>query len=267
MQALLELHTITPFTIIDLCLSVFRAWLDPSYHRTSLRILRRRIYIAGALMGLSVGVFLFAAMGWIQASDVNAPAGLDTLATVFSGLATALLTPIGLFGELIAFSSLLLVPLMVIAQKTLLRDRKPASRMAFLRLLPAALALFFLCIPRTLIPAFLGVSDWGFNCFLLLTLMSVAGELTVYVLSEGKTWLERNGSRLIMSVSGFIMAACAFNVIWTWTAWGWYSGWQWSTGLLIQVIVMVLATALAALSLVLSLGVSHQLRVKSPQTS
>ena len=78
MQALLELHTITPFTVIDLCLSVIRAWLDPSYRRTSLRLLRWRIFTAGALLGLSVGLFLFAAMGWIQASDVNAPASLDT---------------------------------------------------------------------------------------------------------------------------------------------------------------------------------------------
>lgn len=263
MLALLELHTITPWTIIDLLFNSFRTWLDPSYRRTNLRLLRRRISAAGALLGLSVGLFLFAAMGWIQASDFNVLAHLDPLATVVSRLAAVVLTPIGMVGEMIAFFSLLLVPFIVLVQRMGRRAQKTAPGMWLLRLLPGALALFFFFLP---LPAFLGVTDWGFNGFLFLTLMGVTGEMTVLLLSQGKAWLERNGSRLIMAVSGFIMAICICNAIWTWTAWHMIPGMDaLHPGWIIQLAVMVLATMMAGLSLVLSLGVSRRLRERRAQ--
>ena len=284
MRALLELHTITLFTVIDLLFGALHARLDPHYRRTNPRLLRWRIHSAGALLSVSLGTFFFAAMGWIQASDINTPTNLDRMATTLSPLASAVLALIGQFGEMIALGSLVFVPLMVITQisRTGKENGQRASSTSFLRLirrvrtswwhilrlLPVALAVFLLSIPRTWIPSWLGITDWSFNGFLFVMLMDGAIEAAAYVLSKGKARLERNGFPLAVSVvvSGAMVAVCAFNVIWTHAVWqliprveAAHPTWQWQTSLIIQLTFMVLATVLALLALVLSLGVSRAL--------
>ncbi|HEX6484863.1 MAG TPA: PadR family transcriptional regulator [Ktedonobacteraceae bacterium] len=283
MRALLELHTITLFTVIDLFFGAFHAWLDPHYRRTNPRLLRWRIHSAGVLLSVSLGTCFFAAMGWIQVSDINTPADLDRLATTLSPLAYSVLAPLGMVGLAIAFCSLLILACTLIAQGWLsLREKlqgkkepgKARKRGApwwyILRLLPIALAVFLLSIPRTWIPSWLGINDWSFNGFLFVLLMDGAIEAAAYVLSKGKAWLERNGFPLAVVVSGAMVSVCAFNVIWTSAVWqliprmeAAHPTWQWQTSLIIQLACMVLATVLALLALGLSLGVSRRLRPMS----
>lgn len=309
MRALLELHTITLFTVIDLFFGALHAWLDPHYHRTNPRILRLRIHSAGALLSVSLGIFFFAAMGWIQVSDINTPqqvwkynaqakamgwiqvqvsdintpANLDRMATTLSPLASSILAPLGMFGLAIAFCSLLILSSLLIAQGWLslrekLREKTEPGKAGkqggdqrapwwyVLRLLPIALAVFLLSIPHTWIPSWLGITDWSFNGFLFVMLMDGAIEAAAYLLLKGKAWLERNGFPLAVAVSGAIAVVCAFNVIWTKAVWrlipyveAVHPTWQWQTSLIIQLTFMVLATVLALLALVLSLGVSRAL--------
>jgi hypothetical protein len=289
MRGLLELHTITLFTVIDLFFGAINAWLDPHYRRTNLRLLRLRIHAAVVLLGVSLGLFLFAAIGWIGVVDISEPADLDHLATALSPFASGILALIGQFGEMIALCSLAIVPFLVIGKMIIQviiqvsNTGKAHGSTPFLRcirlvrrywwhlfrLLPAALALFLLSVgPRTWwIPSWLGVVDWGVYGSFLLILVDGAIEVAVSLLSAGKTWLEHNGSRLVMPVCGAMVIVCTLNIIWMRAVWqliphveAAHPSWQWQIWLLIQLAFMVLATILALLAVVLSLGVSRRLR-------